>query len=242
MITLYDVGPSASEEHPSLSPFVRRTRYALNYKKIPYKVSWVDFFTMEKTAKQIGAPPTGVRADGTSKYTVPFIYDDTTGAAVSDSILIAEYLDKTYPNTPCVVPDGTRALQSVCVDTVAAKVLPWGGVLQPHFAKFSTPVLQEGAIKAYGIPPQLTPEEIEGAWEAGKAGLNDIEKWYADHGGTFLTGDEPTFADFALVTWFRWVKVVLGDGDKRWKELENLHNCRWSKMLEELEYESAEIM
>ncbi|KAG7093415.1 hypothetical protein E1B28_007097 [Marasmius oreades] len=244
MITLYDLGPFASPDHPSLSPHTRKTRYTLDYKKIPHKVSWVHFFTMEETAKRIGAPPTGVRADGSPKYTVPFIYDDTTGVAISESLLIAEYIDKTYPDTPRVVPDGTRALQAVFADTVAAKIIvPWYGVLIPHLVRFTTPVLREGGIKIYGPPPELTPEQIKSAWEAGKAGLNDIGKWYADHGGMFLTGDRPIYADFTLVTWFRYVKIVLGSEDERWKELESLHGSRWKEMLEEVEkYESAEIV
>lgn len=246
MITLYDVGPSANKKYPSMSPHVQKTRYTLDYKKIPYKVNWVNFFTMEETAKQLGAPPTGVRADGvTPKYTVPFIHDDSTGAVISESLLIAEYLDKTYPDTPRLVPDGTRALQSVFADTVAAKIMPWQGAIRPRMEQsdWSTPEFRKGIEKAYGPSLNLTPEQIQAGWEAGKAGLNEIEKWYAEHGGLFLAGDKPLYADFTLVNWFRLVRLLFGAQDERWKEIETLNGGRWVKMLEATDkYESAEVL
>ncbi|KAG7093412.1 hypothetical protein E1B28_007094 [Marasmius oreades] len=197
---------------------------------------------MEETAKRIGAPPTGVRADGSPKYTVPFIHDDTTGAVISESLLIAEYLDKTYPNTPRLVPDGTRALQAVFADTVGAKVLTWMGVMRPKLDDITTPEFRKGIVKAYGPPLDLSPEQIQAGWEAGKAGLNDIQKWYADHGGLFLAGDKPLYADFTLVTWFYTARFLLGSEDERWKELATLNNGRWKKMLEAADnYHSAEV-
>ncbi|KAG7086932.1 hypothetical protein E1B28_002848, partial [Marasmius oreades] len=89
MITLYDFGPSFFDKAMGTSPFVRTIRFALNLKKIPYKVIELGLFDLTPTAKSIGAPPTGKKPDGTPKYTVPFIQDDSTGAVVSDSFLIA---------------------------------------------------------------------------------------------------------------------------------------------------------
>ncbi|KAF9266686.1 hypothetical protein L218DRAFT_921227 [Marasmius fiardii PR-910] len=242
MITLYDVGPTTSKEHPSFSPFVRRTRYSLDYKKIPYKVVWVNFFTMEEVAKRIGAPPTGVRADGSPRYTVPFIHDDTTGATVSESLLIAEYLDKTYPETPRLVPEGTRALQAIYADTVPRKIVPWMGVIRSKIDALNTPEFQKGIAKAYGPPPNLSPEQSQAGWEAGKAGFDEVERWYADHGGLFLAGDKPLYADFTLIGWFHSLRILLAS-EERWKEVETMNNGRWIKMLEAADkYESAEVL
>lgn len=43
-------------------------------------------------------------------YTLPAIYDPSTGTGVADSFEIARYLDKQYPTTPTVIPAGTEAL------------------------------------------------------------------------------------------------------------------------------------
>ncbi|EEB95824.1 hypothetical protein MPER_05149, partial [Moniliophthora perniciosa FA553] len=65
MITLYDIGPIFIEgKEIGTSPFVRRIMYTLNYKKLPYKLKLLSYEAIEPTAKSIGAPPTGVRADG----------------------------------------------------------------------------------------------------------------------------------------------------------------------------------
>ncbi|PBK64019.1 hypothetical protein ARMSODRAFT_515872 [Armillaria solidipes] len=56
---------------------------------------------------------------------MPIIYDDSIGAVVSDSAVIAAYLDKAYPSSgPVLIPTGTKALQlafsSAVIDAFAA--------------------------------------------------------------------------------------------------------------------------
>ncbi|KAF9253935.1 hypothetical protein L218DRAFT_836527, partial [Marasmius fiardii PR-910] len=65
----------------------------LNYKKIPYNAVHIGFSDVEPTAKRIGAPPTGKKPDGSDQYTVPMLVDSSTGQVLSDSFLIALYLD-----------------------------------------------------------------------------------------------------------------------------------------------------
>ncbi|KAF9542269.1 hypothetical protein CPC08DRAFT_588882, partial [Agrocybe pediades] len=45
-------------------------------------------------------------------FTVPTIHDSSTGMYLSDSFLIVQYLDKTYPNTPKFFPNDSAGLQS----------------------------------------------------------------------------------------------------------------------------------
>jgi len=54
----------------------------------------------------IGASPTAE-----NRYTVPVIKDPNTGAIVSDSLAIAEYLDKTYPENP-IIPRSAKVLMA----------------------------------------------------------------------------------------------------------------------------------
>ena len=72
----------------------------LNYKKIPYKVEWVNFPEIEAMCKSIGAAPSGKKTDGKPHYTVPVIkIEPPTGSSdpvvvLSDSYNIAQYIEQ----------------------------------------------------------------------------------------------------------------------------------------------------
>ncbi|KAK0457983.1 uncharacterized protein EV420DRAFT_1643337 [Desarmillaria tabescens] len=104
------------------------------YENLKFQVVWVELPNVEALAIRIGAPPTGVKPDGKSPfYTIPIIQDPSTGAVVSESAAIAEYLDKTYPTSgPTLIPAGTKVLQLAFRDAVAESFVPtrpffWGG-------------------------------------------------------------------------------------------------------------------
>ncbi|KAK7018080.1 hypothetical protein VNI00_018399 [Paramarasmius palmivorus] len=243
MITLYDVGPAPNSSEISLSPHVRKARYILNYKRIPYKVSWVTFFTLEETAKSLGAAPTGVRADGSIRYTVPFIVDSSNGAVVSDSYRIAEYLDRTYPDTPRLVPGGTEGLQWAWGDTIPMRIIPLlGGLARPLIEKANGKEVMKGVDKAYGPPgPPMSEEEKKKAWGVVKATLDDISKYYPE-GQVFLTGDKPIYADFSFIPVFWSVKTLFGSESEEWKEMAGWNGGRWGRMLDKVQYESMEVV
>ncbi|KAK1223752.1 hypothetical protein PQX77_013370 [Marasmius sp. AFHP31] len=82
-------------------PSLKIRRFALNYKKIPFKLVDIPFSSIESTARSLGAPPTDrFPTTGEPKYTVPSLHDSDKNAVISDSFLIAEYLDAAYPDTP----------------------------------------------------------------------------------------------------------------------------------------------
>ena len=93
-------------------PITPLPRYTLNFKGIPYKTEWVEYPDIEPLCKKLGISPTYKKADGSDHYTLPAIYDPSTGTYIADSIRIAEYLEKTYPDTPQVFPHNTIALQA----------------------------------------------------------------------------------------------------------------------------------
>lgn len=47
---------------------------------------------------RIGAKPTTTKPDRSPKYTLPVIYNPSTKLVISDSIVIAKYLEKQYPD------------------------------------------------------------------------------------------------------------------------------------------------
>ncbi|KAI3619994.1 hypothetical protein WG66_009810 [Moniliophthora roreri] len=150
MIMLYDLGPTLLQDQSlGVSTHTRKIVLILKYKKIPYEHKFLLFSEIQAAATSVGAPPTATRPDGTPKYTVPFLYDSTKGRAVADSFLIAQYLDEAYPETPVVIPTGTRILQSIASEAIAAKAnIP--RLIREQLNKQMTPVFLEELLKSIG--------------------------------------------------------------------------------------------
>ncbi|KAI3616469.1 hypothetical protein WG66_011436 [Moniliophthora roreri] len=217
MITLYDIGPAfINGQEIGTSPFVRRVIYTLNYKKLPYKLKLLSYEAVEPTAKSIRAPPTGVRADGTTpRYTVPFIHDQDSDrdVAVSDSMRIAEYLDNTYPDTPTVMTLDTPEFSEV----VGTKFRPLYPVLGPKMREILSPALLEGQRKLYGDPaPALSKEKEAEAWEAAKEGFASLSGYHKE--GNEAEG-KLTFGHFSIASFVWFANVLYGKDSKELQEV-----------------------
>ncbi|KAG7098003.1 hypothetical protein E1B28_005311 [Marasmius oreades] len=234
MITVYDLGPSKFPEHVGGSVHTRKVIFSLNYKKLPFKVSTITWGEIERTAKSIGAPPTTTHPDGSPKYTAPFIYDSSTGKSISDSLLIVEYLDKAYPTTPKLVPDGTRVLQAVFADAVTAKFYSLTSVFRPKFPEWFSPEFLAEIEKLVGPPKLLSQEETREVWSNGKKSFDELLGAYESAGaGKFVMGgDTPVFADLALAALFSGVKIMFGDESEEWKDVSGWIGGRVGKVVE----------
>jgi len=98
-ITFFDVAfaPPYSENAAAPNPW--KSRYALNFKDVPYITQWVQMPDVAKTRQGLGIPPCRKFKDGTDYYTLPVVTDSATGAKLGDSFDIASYLEKNYPNS-----------------------------------------------------------------------------------------------------------------------------------------------
>ncbi|KAL0569528.1 hypothetical protein V5O48_012440 [Marasmius crinis-equi] len=241
MITLYDLGPVYFEDK-GLSPYVRTIRYsfsplssnlssptifprfALNYKKIPYKDIQIPISEVKSTAKSVGAPPTSTKPDGSPKYTVPFIYDSTTGKLVSDSFLIAEYLDEAYPDTPRIVPLGMRVLQAIFCQTMVSAFVPIYPAIQPATeAQWMPKEFVEDLVRLdsrRSTASALSVEEEAAAWGQTRAALGEIALAYgtraAEDSAFVMGGSTPTYADIAFTSFLWWVRTVYGEDSEIW--------------------------
>ncbi|GLB43549.1 putative glutathione S-transferase, N-terminal domain [Lyophyllum shimeji] len=246
VISFYDI-PSKTGKPWSGNTW--KARYALNYKGIPYKTVWVEYPDIEAAAKQIGAAPTGKRPDGTPLYTCPMIHDPSTNTAVSESLAIAEYLDRQYPDTPRLLPPGTTALQHAFMTVFQ----PLGGpALQfalPATHRYLTPA-SEGYFrfhreKAFGkIMETWTPTgpERDVEWAKVKASFNTLDGWLqagkAD--GPFFGGKIPCFSDFAVGARLIWYKLIFGEDGEKWKDILTWNEGRWAAYTESLKpYEAV---
>ncbi|KAL0564382.1 hypothetical protein V5O48_017663 [Marasmius crinis-equi] len=232
MITVYDMGPSKFPQEIGASPHVRKVIFTLNYKSIPYKIEPIHFDKVEAAAKSIGAPPTTTKPDGTPKWTIPFIHDSSTGKTISDSLLIAQYLDETYPDTPRVVPEGTRVLQSVFVQAVETKMYVLLPALMGKYEEYAPKELIEARKKQYGhiIAPQLTPEQVLELWNKTKATFDELDASYGEN--EFVTGEKPVFADLALAAQLSIVRIMFGEESKEWKVVSGWNKGRVGRLVE----------
>jgi len=209
----------------------------LNYKRIPYKTIFIEFPDIEKLYKDLGIPASLTRADGvTPYYTLPLIHDDSTDRYISNSLLIAEYLDETYPDTPQLVPKGTHGLMNAFVDHLFTLSLQEGlyRITGPKILSFLSPRSQEYVIKTImgGAPPppsELTEEEQWAKVETGVFGK--VLKWYRNPEDLFLNGgDKPDFADIQLLACFQWLKAAFGADSTEWKRMQQWHGGKWAKL------------
>ncbi|CAA7270675.1 unnamed protein product [Cyclocybe aegerita] len=216
-------------------------RYSLNFKGIPYRTEWIQYVDIEAHAIEHEIPPSSKKPDGKPHYTLPAIYDESTGVKLSDSLVIADYLEKTYPNTPPLFPNNTRALQGAFEPPVFANM--------SAVAQFSLPYLVSGkfftqrgekhyrTLREPGFGQRLEDilpvgEARVREWERFKNDVGDIASWYDKNGskGPFVLGEAPSWADFVVASYLVWLRVIWGEESEEWKDLEAWHNGRWKNL------------
>ncbi|KAH9480873.1 Glutathione S-transferase-like protein ustS [Psilocybe cubensis] len=227
-IILYDIPSSLARKAWTYN--VWKARFSLNYKGIPYTTHWIEFPDIEPTFKKLGVPPSSTQPDGSPYYTVPTIYDPSTGVYVSDSILIADYLDKTYPDKPLLFPSGTFGIQSAFNDGFFYHIKAVVPAMIPTILSNLHDVSSTYMVNKHGsLPPKPTFEDY---WHSFKQGLDQIDTWYARNGdkGTFLFGDSPSWADIVVASVLVYVKIVFGEASREWREVESWNNGRWKEL------------
>ncbi|TEB27773.1 hypothetical protein FA13DRAFT_1666819 [Coprinellus micaceus] len=255
MITLFDV--PASVPGKSWSPNSWKARLSLNYKGIPYKTEWIEYPEIAPVLEKHGIPPSKTKPDGTPGYTVPAILDvdDETGAVkakVSESFLIAKYLDEAYPGTPKLLPSDKAAEEeqkklneellsyffpmpvTLCADSLP--LLNNGS--QDHFtrARAADFYAFHKAEKLEDIP--LTPEYRAELWDKAKESFDAFDAKLKDregkHSGEWYEGGQLTFADFVLGAYLIWILKVWGEESREWKDVKQWNDGRWATIVQRL--------
>ncbi|EGO00367.1 hypothetical protein SERLA73DRAFT_107446 [Serpula lacrymans var. lacrymans S7.3] len=236
-IVLYDIPTQAPGK--ALSGNVLKARYTLAYKGLAFKSIWVEAQDIEERMKAIGAKPTGHKPDGSGFYTVPTIQDPSTGAVVSDSFAIAEYLEETYPSKPTVFPSNAKALISVFESAfinATGPIFPTLVILVgSKFYPKNEEYFRKQAEERFGTKwEDISPvgRKREEGWKNTKAALGVIDGWYSKSGGKWIMGDTFSYADIIVGAWMRSFSVVF-DKDQ-WEELKSWHGGRWSGIVEEI--------
>lgn len=242
-------------------------RFILNYKKLPYQTTWVPLPDVQTVLPAAGVLPTRTAAP---YYTVPAIVDELEGSpavVMSDSGLVADYLERTYPEPS--IYHGTKALQMEHVGAVSQHVLSrMGFMVFPN-----TPRLLEGREREYYLNtrkgifgqllqecavtwPSLTcspgvelkdmfPEERQGEmWVNLKEGFAALGAYIdgIEHSEQwfFSKTSEPGYADFVLGATMIWFK--LSGPEKGWERISEWDGGKWVHFLRNLEPYTASSM
>ncbi|KJA18771.1 hypothetical protein HYPSUDRAFT_917542 [Hypholoma sublateritium FD-334 SS-4] len=225
-IIFYDI-PSTLPGN-AWSPNTWKARYCLNFKGIPYRTEWLEYPDIAGHCKKFGIAPTSVNADGSPKYTLPAIHDPSTGVYLADSFAIAEYLEKTYPDTPRLFPGNSAGLQA----TIDA-------ALHPRSAAF----FRSAREIDFGMPlDDVLPKGDEAVteWAKFRDDLGKVDAWYAKSGGPFLMGSAVSWADFAVAGSLVWMRTVWGKESTEWKDIASWQGGRWKMLFENLtQYETV---
>ncbi|KAK7045883.1 hypothetical protein VNI00_007314 [Paramarasmius palmivorus] len=239
-IKFYDI---PSKLNKAWSPNTLKTMYTLTFKGLPYEIVWTEYPDIESTCKSIGAPPTDKKADGRPHYTLPVIHDPNTGASISESFAIVEYLENTYPNPEkTLIPAGTRALQKAFIEAYRGKVFPSLAPLAlPRTADVLNPPSEEyfRSTRAvlFGKPlTELEPKDDKRAeaWKQVEAGYGAIDGWLKKE-DRYVMGDKVSFVDFVLAGSILWIRILWGEDSEEWKKATSWHDGRWARLVKDFE-------
>lgn len=220
---------------------------SLNYKGVPYETKWVEYPDIEGTLQSIGGRPTSKKNDGTDYYTLPAIYDPSTGAVVTDSLKIADYLDAQYPapDYPRLIPEGCRAAVQLILDHDVYKVLNSGGsvllplLVLPACQKLN-PVSSEFFRRTREADFKQKLEDIspkgekrDSDWTKAKSGFSSLATIYEmnGEGKEFFFGETFSFVDMIIIGRLLWAKALLGDENEEWKAMEKWDGGKWCRLL-----------
>ncbi|KIK96338.1 hypothetical protein PAXRUDRAFT_32446 [Paxillus rubicundulus Ve08.2h10] len=239
-LVLYDI-PSKLPGN-NWSPNPARPRFALSYKNLPFETVWVEFPDIATKMKEIGASP-NKGPDGSDLYTVPVLSDPNTGALITDSWVIVEYLDQTYPEKS-VFPHSSSGL----IDAFdAAFSGAWQPALKFVFLRASQILDEPSAQYFIRTKQEFFREKIDEFSPEGpkrNAHWADIEKcfdttktWYDRSSGKWLMGDTFSYADILVACSLLCLKRIFRE--EEWKRVFSWHDGKWEKLLADVEKESS---
>ncbi|KAG1748572.1 hypothetical protein EDB19DRAFT_1847260 [Suillus lakei] len=232
-LVLYDI----LSELPgnNFSPNPAKPRFILSYKDLPFVTLWVEYSDISIAMKSIGAKPNGKRRDGSDVYTVPVLSDPNTGAIIIDSLEIASYLEKTYPEKP-IFPNNSEPLIRAFDAAHMSLIIPG---IKPLFAR-SAEVMNPASAKFFiGVRSMDVPlpwdAKHEGDWKLLEKGYNTAYEWYQKTDGKWIMGDTFSYADIIVACCLLWYKRVVKEDE--WAKISSWNGGKWAQVLADVEKE-----
>ncbi|KAG1727814.1 hypothetical protein EDB19DRAFT_1941889 [Suillus lakei] len=203
-LVLYDILSELPGNNWSSNP--AKPRFVLSYKDLPFVTLWVEYSDIPIAMKSIGAKP-NKRRDGSEVYTVPVLSDPNTGSLITDSLEIASYLEKTYPEKP-IFPNNSEPLIRA--------------------AKFFI------GARSIDIPLPWDAKRDED-WELLEKGYNTAYEWYQKSDGKWIMGNTFSYADIVVACELLWYKRVLKEDE--WAKISSWNGGKWAQVLADVEKE-----
>ena len=210
-------------------------RLCLNYKRLAYITEWVEYPDIQEHCERLGIAATGIKPDGSPYYTLPAIHDPSTGAYISESFSIAVYLDKTYPDTPPIFPNGTVGLQAPFVEVFTTKAnRTWPFIFGRTCANLNPRSADYMSNKLKNLPSESKDEaESKQMWTQAREDMSTANEWYSAGGnkGPFMLGETLSWADIVVSAHFLCWKLLLGPDSQKWKDIESWDEGRWASLM-----------
>jgi len=213
-----------------------RLRAVLNYKGIPYRTEWIEYPDIAPLCKRLGINPTSWTEDGSPEYTLPAIHDPSTGIYIADSFPIAQYLEKTYPDTPSVFPNDTAALQKAFETSFGRRVSAVWAFMIPATCLRLNPSSEEYFRRTREISYGKKLEDVVPTgdarteeWRKFEKGLDIVHSYLVstDEKGPYMMGNTISWSDLLLFSYLYWFKVIFGEDSKEWKDIASWNGGRW---------------
>ncbi|KUJ16644.1 uncharacterized protein LY89DRAFT_685548 [Mollisia scopiformis] len=204
-LIFYDLPTKEPRVSWSYNPW--KTRLVLNYKKLEYKTEWTEYPDIESKFKD-HVPP---NPPDDTPYTIPVVqFPD--GTYVMDSKKIATRIEKEHPephlhlDSPIleqlskITPKAMGPLRGIALPGVHANLLPerskeyFGRTRQARLGK---------TLEQYG-----KDSGGEEAWMEALPGIKELGELVKANGGPFVMGKTPSYADFVIVSWLQFMKVI----------------------------------
>lgn len=234
-------------------------------KGLTYETKWIEYPDIAPLCHQLeldtSSPMHTDIRDGKPHYTLPIIHDPSTHTTVADSFKIAQYLDRTYPQSSSssstkhvqLVPKSTIALQlaflqyfteKVCMPMFPILSLPTTLSLPPRSQEYYRATREAMfGTKIEDIALEGSPQRSE-YWRMALEGLSQIHEWsraklnYEDSDQDpgkwqYMMGTKPSFSDVIIAAQLIWVRRVLGGESKEWKDVMSISGGRWACLMEE---------
>ncbi|KAG1742239.1 uncharacterized protein EDB91DRAFT_302737 [Suillus paluster] len=240
-LILYDTLSELPGNHWSPNP--AKPRFVLSYKDIPFVTVWVEYSDISIAMKSIGATPSK-RRDGSDVYTVPVLSDPNTGSLISDSLEIASYLEKTYPEKP-IFPNNSEPLIRAFDSTFMGLVRSVMKFLVARCAEVLSPASAEFFIRVRSadFPPEMPRDELspegpkrDADWELLEKMFNTAAyEWYQKSDGKWIMGETFSYADIIVACFLLMWKRVLKDDE--WARISSWNGGKWAQVLADVEKE-----
>lgn len=148
------------------------------------------------------------------KYTVPAIKHVPTNTYVMDSVLIAQFLESTYPDPP--VPLTSELGREIEAKARSVLARAFGTSVMPREMNILSPRSQEyfrrtrEASLGHRLEDLLDPVKEEQVWNAVGDGMRAIGELIRTHKaeGPFVLGARPSYTDFFIAGNLQSARVV----------------------------------